>query len=410
MSRILNTQDQVTSSIEPMNVREVLKTRLGEQSAELLPTPVTDQQLNLYVAAIALVAYAGDNSAEQKPEIDNCIVPDTIITEETLKQLRSSPTERRNMEQMLIEAIIFAETNGQAEVYPATMNTHVAVPAINVFKHAVSVLVSVNGAPSHQNGFLNYVMEAKGNSTNHIAGHVTVAQMAQQSFHLGSSHPYQDIEDGIINAGFTPRDDVSVNAYSVAVCLTLGMVDEASRYGIELPDTAFILSRKIDALAESDDIVRHEAYKMLIAVAVGMITRQKDYVFARTLAPNTAARIMEVFLSYLYKIITLNDLIIATGPLAPQHAEPATRHRFIHEVLNSTHMTVNHQSETPAAPANRPEQIVVPEVIYELLAVAERQPEDCNFLLGTVARYIQEYLDDGEDGMFADFSARDLPR
>ena len=410
MSRLLDTQDQVTRSIDPMNVLEVLKTRLGEQSAELLPTPVPDQQLNLYVAAIAVVAYAGDDSAKQKPEIDNCIVPDTIITEETLKQLRSIPTERRNMEQMLIEAIIFAETHGQAEVYPATVGFNTAVQAINLFKHAVSVLASVNGAPSHQNGFLNYIMEAKGNSTKHIADHVTVAQMTPQPFHVESYHPYQDIEDGIINAGFTPRDDVSVNAYGAAVCLTLGMVDEASKYGIELPDMAFILSRKIDALAEPDDIVRDAAYKMLIAVAVGMITRQKDYVFARTLAPNTAARILEVFLSYLYKIIALNDLIIATGPLAKQHAEPATRHRFIHEVLNSASMTANHQSETSTAPVKRPEQTTVPEVIYELLAVAERQPEDRNFLLGAVARYIHEYLDDGVDGMFADFSARDLPR
>ena len=149
---------------------------------------------------------------------------------------------------------------------------------------------------------------------------------------------------------------------------------------------------------------------MLIAVAVGMITRQKDYVFARTLTPNTAARILEVFLSYLYKIIALNDLIIATGPLAKQHAEPATRHRFIHEVLNSASMTANHQSETSTAPVKRSEQTTVPEVIYELLAVAERQPNDRNFLLGTVARYIHEYLDDGVDGTFADFSARDLPR
>lgn len=411
MSRLLNTQDPVTRPIGPMDVREVLKTRLGEQSAELLPTPVTDQQLNLYVAAITVVAYAGDDSAEQKPEIDNCIVPDTIITEEILKQLRSIPTSRRNMAQMLIETIIFAETHGQAEVYPVTVGYDMVVQAIDVFKHAVSVLASVNGVPSHRNGFLNYIMEAKGNSTKHIADHVTVAQMAQQPFHVGSYHPYQDIEDGIINVGFTPRDDGSIDAYGAAICLTLG--DKAAS-SLRMPSEASVMSRLLDVLGDEYQQTRVEAYTLLVTVSVGMIVRQKDIKPVVNLSHGCATKVLGSFIGNLYDIITLNDLVIATGPLGKQHVEPSEVHRFINAVIGSSSPSSDEASPVRHRATNRSRQFermsVVPEVIYELLDVAERQPEDRNFLLGTVARYIHEYLGDGVDGTFADFSARDLPR
>lgn len=406
MTRPLNE----TGSIETMDIRSILTSRIRD-AGDAVKMHVTATELDLYVAAITAVVYANEPDTEKRPTVDgrvipNTVVPDDIIDKDTYASLSDVPADRNVLCQILIESIIYVMTSGTPEIYPATTTERAALAVVNAFVRTLSKLAIVNNVNSNGIGYLNYISGTE-DAAKHLAKITATDNRGGILYRQVTPLAYRDIEDGIVNAGFTPRDDSSVNAYSAAVYLTLGMMDDAAQYGITLPDTAFILSRKVDALADPHRSVRDEAYKMLISVAVGMITRQKDYVFVRTLVPNTAARILEVFLSYLYKIIALNDLVIATGPLAKQHAEPASRHRFINDVLSSAQFTEDRVRPTARI---RPEQPIVPEVIYELLAVAERLPEDRNFLLGTVARYIHEYLDDGVDGTFADFSARDLPR
>lgn len=410
MTRHLNE----TGSIETMDIRSILTSRIRD-AGDAVKMHIAAPELDLYVAAITAVVYANEPDTEKRPTVDgrvipNTIVPDDIIDKDTYASLSDVPADRNVLCQILIESIIYVMTSGTPEIYPATTTERAALAVVNAFVRTLSKLAIVNDVNSNGIGYLNYISGTE-EAAKHLAKITVTDNRGEILYRQVTPLAYRDIEEGIVLAGFTPHEDESIHVYAAVIYLTLGMVEEASKYGVKIPDRNFIQARAVTIIdSECYGNARGEAYKMMIAVAVGMITRQKDYVFARTLAPNTAARILEVFLSYLYKIITLNDLIIATGPLAQQHAEPATRHRFIHEVLNSAHMTANHQSETSTALVKRPEQTTVPEVIYELLAVAERQPEDRNFLLGTVARYIHEYLDDGVDGMFADFSARDLPR